>query len=180
MSSPCRRCARSNCCSIRLRRRPASAFHGGGYSFSDTTATYQFGQQRRASGTASFQVGHYYDGDITAVGFGTGRVAILKQWSAEPSLSLNQVRLPAGEFNSTVARLRTDYGFSPRMFASGLVQWNSIDHVVSSNFRYRWEYKLGSELFVVYTDERDSLLRRGYPDLKNRAFVVKLNYFLRF
>jgi hypothetical protein len=60
------------------------------------------------------------------------------------------------------------------------VQWNSADHVLSSNFRFRWEYKLGSELFVVYTDERDSLLRQGYPDLRNRAFVVKFNRFMRF
>jgi hypothetical protein len=32
---------------------------------------------------------------------------------------------------------------------------------------------------VVYTDERDTLAR-GYPDLKNRAFVVKINRLLRF
>ena len=43
------------------------------------------------------------------------------------------------------------------MFASALVQYNSTDHSFSSNFRYRWEYQPGSELFVVYTDERDTL-----------------------
>jgi hypothetical protein len=31
----------------------------------------------------------------------------------------------------------------------------------------------------VYTDERDTLAH-GYPDLKNRAFVVKINRLLRF
>jgi len=34
-------------------------------------------------------------------------------------------------------------------------------------------------LFVVYTDERDTL-QRGFPDLKNRAFVIKINRLLRF
>ena len=48
----------------------------------------------------------------------------------------------------------------------------------SSNLRFRWEYRPGSELFVVYTDERDTL-QRGFPDLKNRAFVVKINRLLR-
>jgi hypothetical protein len=152
----------------------------GGYTYTDQTTSYQFGQQRPISGTASLQVGHFYNGDITAVGFSGGRVAILKQWSAEPSVSVNRVTLPSGDFTQTVLRTRTDYGFSPRMFMSGLVQWSATDHLLSSNFRFRWEYAPGSELFVVYTDERDSMRRTGYPDLKNRAFVVKINRLFRF
>ena len=63
-------------------------------------------------------------------------------------------------------------GHSPRAMA---------DRVTGgmTNVRYRWEYRLGSELFVVYTDERDTAYR-GYPGLKNRAFVVKINRLLRF
>ena len=75
-------------------------------------------------------------------------------------------------------RTRADYAFSPRMFASALVQYSSTDRNFSTNVRYRWEYKLGSEFFVVYTDERDTL-GRGYPTLKNRAFVVKVTRFFR-
>ncbi len=64
------------------------------------------------------------------------------------------------------------------MFASALVQYNSADRSFSTNVRYRWEYRLGSEFFVVYTDERDTAYR-GYPGLKNRAFVVKATRFFR-
>ena len=142
------------------------------------TTSYGFGQ-RRVSGTVSLQRGRFYNGDLTAVGYSGGRVAILKQWSVEPSLSINHVELPAGTFTTTVIRTRTDYGFSPRMFASALIQYSSTDDLVSSNFRFRWEYHPGSEFFVVYTDERDTLAH-GYPDLKNRAFVVKINRLLRF
>jgi hypothetical protein len=151
----------------------------GGYPFSDVTATYGFGQQRRLSGSLALQVGHFYDGDISALSFSTGRFAIRKNWSVEPSFTMNHVTLPAGKFNSGVVVTRTDYGFSPRRFVSALVQYSSANHVFSSNFRYRWEYRPGSELFVVYTDERDTL-QPGYPDLKNRAFVVKVNRLLRF
>jgi hypothetical protein len=143
------------------------------------TATYGFGQQRRLSGSLALQVGHFYDGDISALSFSTGRFAIRKNWSVEPSFTMNHVTLPAGKFNSGVVVTRTDYGFSPRRFVSALVQYSSANHVFSSNFRYRWEYRPGSELFVVYTDERDTL-QPGYPDLKNRAFVVKVNRLLRF
>jgi hypothetical protein len=151
----------------------------GGYPFSDVTATYGFGQQRRLSGSLALQAGHFYNGDITAASFSTGRFAIRKNWSLEPTFTVSHVALPAGSFNTGVIVTRTDYGFSPRRFASALVQYSSANHVFSSNFRYRWEYRPGSELFVVYTDERDTTTP-GYPDLKNRAFVVKVNRLLRF
>ena len=61
----------------------------------------------------------------------------------------------------------------------------SVEPTVSfgSNLRLRWEYSPGSELFVVYTDDRDVTggLRpdRGW-DLRNRGFVVKFNRLFRF
>jgi hypothetical protein len=151
----------------------------GGYSFSDVTFAYSRGLQHRVSGTLSFQRGQFYNGTITAVGYTAARVSIVKQWSVEPSVSINDVNLPAGEFTTSVLRARSDYGFSPRMFASALIQYSSNDSVFSSNLRFRWEYQPGSELFVVYTDERDTL-PSGFPLLKNRAFVIKVNRLLRF
>ncbi|MEQ1727886.1 MAG: DUF5916 domain-containing protein [Vicinamibacterales bacterium] len=150
----------------------------GGYSFSDLSLSYGMGLQRRVSGTWTLQRGQFYDGTISAFSYTGARVSLLKQWSIEPSLSVNDVRLPAGRFRTTLLRTRSDYGFSPRMFASALLQYSSTDHVFSSNLRFRWEYVPGSEVFVVYTDERDSL-KPGYPDLKNRAFVVKVNRLFR-
>jgi len=65
------------------------------------------------------------------------------------------------------------------MFFSGLVQYNSSSKAMNTNLRLRWEYSPGSELFTVYTDERDTALA-GVPDLKNRAFVVKVNRLFQF
>lgn len=152
----------------------------GAYPFQDATITYGFGQQRRLSGSLALQAGEFYDGTIKALTYSTGRFAILKQWSLEPSFTINHVELPtAGNFSSQVYRARTDYGFSPRRFISGLLQYSSADHLFSSNFRYRWEYRPGSELFVVYTDERNTIAP-GYPDLRNRAFVVKVTRLFQF
>jgi hypothetical protein len=151
----------------------------GGYNFSDAQVSYAWGQQRRASGTVALQRGHFYDGDILAVSYSGARVSVLKQWSAEPTISVNRVRLPSGDFTTRLVRLRSDYAFSPRRFVSGLVQYNTADNSFSSNFRFRWEYLPGSELFVVYTDERDTGFP-GFPGLKNRALVVKINRLVRF
>ena len=151
----------------------------GVYDFSDVQASYSFGQQRPASGSASLQYGHFYDGTITALSLSGARVAVTKQLSVEPNVSINRVTLPHGDFTTRLFRARSDYAFSPRMFASGLVQYNSADNTFSSNLRYRWEYSPGSELFVVYTDERDTVVA-GFPGLKNRAFVVKVNRLWQF
>ena len=62
---------------------------------------------------------------------------------------------------------------------AALVQYGSADRAFSSNLRFRWEYRPGSELFVVYTDERDTVAP-GFPELKNRAFVVKMNRLWQF
>ena len=151
----------------------------GGYAFTDVNVSYQMGLQRRVSGAVSVRRGEFYDGTITAVSFSGARIALLKQWSVEPSVSINDVTLPAGDFTTTVVRARSDYAFSPRMFASALLQYRSSDHVFSSNLRFRWEYLPGSELFVVYTEQRDTLTP-GFPGPRNRAFVIKINRLVSF
>ena len=69
--------------------------------------------------------------------------------------------------------------WSDTMFVTALVQLNSDTHAVSSNIRLRWEYRPGSELFVVFNEERDTLAAR-FPDLANRSVIVKVNRLLRF
>ncbi len=86
---------------------------------------------------------------------------------------------------TTLYRTRADYGFTPLMFASALLQYSSSDRAYSNNLRFRWEYRPGSELFVVFTDEHDMTdprfaLATQVLDLKNRALVVKINRLLRF
>jgi hypothetical protein len=150
----------------------------GGYDFNDAMVSYTLGQQRRFTGTVALQAGQFYDGTITALNLSSARYAILKQFSVEPSLSINRIDLPYGELTTRLFRARTDYAFSARMFLSALLQYNSADDTFSSNVRYRWEYIPGSEFFLVWTDEHDT--RPNSVGLRNRAFVVKLTRLLRF
>ncbi|MGE3424936.1 MAG: DUF5916 domain-containing protein, partial [Dehalococcoidia bacterium] len=151
----------------------------GEYAFSDVQVGYQMGLQRRVSGTFTLQRGSFYDGTIAAFGFTGARASLLKQWSVEPSVQINSVDRPLGGFTTLLVRARSDYAFTPRMFASTLVQYSSNDRLFSSNLRFRWEYRPGSDLFVVYTDERNTL-GTGFPALNNRAFVIKATRLMRF
>jgi hypothetical protein len=151
----------------------------GGYDFSDVEVSVGLGLQRWYSGTVSVQRGSFYSGDKTTVGLRTGRVNVSERLSLEPTLSFNWVDLPEGSFRSDLAVTRVNYAFSPRMFFGGLVQYNSGTDSFSTNLRLRWEYRPGSELFVVYTEARNTDVLDGLTELSNRGFTVKLNYLLR-
>ena len=151
----------------------------GDYDFNSVTLQYSLGAQRRVSGSFRFQIGEFYDGTIRSVGYNRGRISVTERFSLEPSVSYNDVKLPAGDFTTTLVGLRADYAFTPLMFVGGLVQYDSDSDSFSSNLRFRWEYAPGSEFFAVYTDERTTL-GGGYPDLQNRAFVLKINRLFRF
>ena len=151
----------------------------GGYDFTTARVSYTLGNQRRFAGTATVEHGTFYDGDKTSVRLSGGRLEVTSQLQVQPGVSLNWVDLPFGSFTAEQVQARAVYTVTPRMFWAALVQYNSSANVVSTNLRLRWEYRPGSELFVVYTDERDSRTA-GYPNLRNRALVVKIAPLLRF
>ena len=161
---------------------PGASIPVGGYHYNDVSMSYNMGTQRPFSGTVGVQLGEYYNGTIRSLTFSQGRYAILKQFSIEPRFSINRIELPSGGFTQKQIGARTDYGFSPRMFASALLQYSSVDRTFSSNVRFRWEYRPGSEFFVVWTDEQNTnpLDPRDRFDLRNRAFVVKMTRLFRF
>lgn len=150
----------------------------GDYAFQDLRLGYNFGSQRRASGNVSYRFGEFYDGTIQSVGLSSGRLVVSNHLSLEPGFTWNRLELEGGDVEQRLFRTRADYAFTPRMFASTLLQYNSTDRTVSGNLRFRWEYHPGSELFVVWTEERDSL--EGRRDLRNRALVVKINRLFQF
>jgi Domain of unknown function (DUF5916)/Carbohydrate family 9 binding domain-like len=152
----------------------------GSYDFHTTRVGYIAGQQRRFSGEVVLETGKFYNGDRTTLSVNTGRVQVTPQLSLEPSASINWVDLVQGSFTAKVARTRATYTITPRMFVSGIVQYNSAGTSFGSNVRFRWEYRPGSELFVVYTDDYNT--EEARPDvtsLRNRAFVIKFNRLFR-
>ena len=131
----------------------------------------------KVSGTPSLALGRFYTGRQT-VGSYRGRVEVRPRLTLKPALSVNWVDLPQGEFVSRVVSTRVTSTLTPLMFVGALVQYNSNVNAFSSNLRFRWEYQPGSELFVVYTEGRDTR-PRGSPELDNRGFVVKINRLFR-
>ncbi len=58
-----------------------------------------------------------------------------------------------------------------------LFQWNPETRELSSNVRFHWIVRPGTDVFVVYT-ELDELRRPAI--VRNRSLVAKMNYLLAF
>jgi hypothetical protein len=151
----------------------------GGYSFANLALRYTLGAQRWFASTLGLERGSFYDGDKTTIAVSAARFNLTNQIQVQPGLSINRVELPYGRFTATQAQGRVVYTLTPRSFVAALLQYNSSTRLVGTNLRWRWEYVPGSELFVVYTDERDATAQ-GLPDLNNRALVVKWAPLVRF
>jgi len=152
----------------------------GGYHFRTGRVGYSFGQQRPYSGNLLFEKGSYYNGDRTTLTLRGSRVNVTSQFSVEPNFSMNAVELPVpnGSFTAKLFGPRVTFTMTPLMFASALVQYNSATNTVSANVRLRWEYRPGSELFLVYNEDRDTLAP-DFPATRNRALIFKINRFFR-
>jgi hypothetical protein len=152
----------------------------GGYRFRTGRVGYNFGQQRPYSGNLLVEKGTYYNGDRTTITFSRSRVNVTSRFSVEPNFSINRVDLPVanGSFIAKLAGPRVTYTMTPLMFVSALLQFNSSTNSISANARLRWEYRPGSELFIVFNEERDTLAPI-FPAARNRAFIIKVNRFFR-
>ena len=156
----------------------------GGHPFQDVDVSYSLAQQRALGGTVGVQHGSFYNGRKTSVrfgtrGFGVGRFELSQHFSVEPGFEVNRISLPQAQFTTQLVTTRTTYTVSPLMFVSALLQYNSTNNAVGANVRLRWEYQPGSELFIVYNEQRNTMATR-FPLLENRAFIVKLNRLFRF
>ncbi len=89
------------------------------------------------------------------------------------------MKLPYGDFTARLVGLRLAVAPTARLGFSGLTQFNPTSRTLTSSARMRWEYTPGSELFVVYSDGRDTGAR-NFPLLQNRSIAVKATRLLRF
>ena len=151
----------------------------GAYDFHTLQLSYTGGQQRKISGAIAYETGTYYGGTQQSISASSARMEVTPRVSLEPTVSVNFLDLPQASFTATVFRTRATYTITPRMFVSGIVQYNSTTATTGSNLRLRWEYAPGSELFIVYTDDYDTESSPQSIALRNRAFVIKVNRLFR-
>jgi len=103
------------------------------------------------NGTVWAGGGQFFDGTRREVGY-RGRVEVTSRLGVEPGIAFNWVDLVEGSFLAKLLTARVTYNLSPRKALMALVQYNSEGSVIGANVRFRWEFRPGSDLFVVYNE----------------------------
>ncbi|MCY4626722.1 MAG: DUF5916 domain-containing protein [Acidobacteria bacterium] len=153
------------------------AVPAGNYRFARSGIRFWLGTHRAVSGYVRYEFGEFFGGTRREVSY-WGRAEVNRRFSMEPNISLNWIDVPGGEVQAQVSRLRATYTVSPQSFVGALVQYNSAAQLMSANVRFRWEYSPGSDVFVVFSTNRDG--DDALSGLTDRALVVKFPRLFRF
>ena len=91
--------------------------------------------------------------------------------------SRSEVRLPQenGDFNTNLVVLRGLVALSPDAFIRGLLQWNDDDGNFSGNVQLRWNYRPGSDIYVVYNERQPFGMDSDEPSY--RELLAKLTWY---
>ncbi|MDO9551595.1 DUF5916 domain-containing protein [Rhodonellum sp.] len=125
--------------------------------------------------TANGDFGDYFTGSIKRLG-GTMNYRMGYLANISMNFSFNQIRLPAPQNNADLLLVgpRIDFTMTKNLFWTTFLQYNNQIDNININTRLQWRYAPVSDLFIVYTDNY-------FPNTfasKQRAFVMKLNYWL--
>jgi hypothetical protein len=89
----------------------------------------------------------------------------------------NDVEVPDGSFIADISSVRLSYSFSTKLTSNVLVQYNSLDRAFSTNVRVNFIHRPGSDLFIVFTENRGDDMRVW--NLQDRGMVMKITYLAR-
>ena len=118
-----------------------------------------------------------YDGRIGRLtGGAAGRVGTHLALTLEGTRSW--VNLPNGAFRAELVSSRVSVAITTRMFLNTLVQYSSLDRKVASNVRFQYIFRPGSDIYLVFNEERGDLA--SLSTLQARGMRFKVAYLRRF
>jgi hypothetical protein len=122
----------------------------GSYSFYTAGATYTTPSWSHLRGSADVEAGTFFDGHRTAM-------QVQSLWIASAHLRLelelqgNWLRFPrrAQQFTAHLGRLKLKTSLNRRLSARTLLQYNQVDQSWTTNLRFRYNAREGTDLYIV-------------------------------
>jgi len=148
-------------------------FHGG-------EIEYQRSRSDLFRGSFTLSAGSFYDG--TRVGF-----SMDPSWTQSRYLELgagyqvNRLDFSGRDVETTthLGRLQAQVALNPQVSLSSLVQYSNVSDLAAANVRFRYHFREGTDLWVVYNEgwntNRDPLEREFLPRTAGRTLMVKYN-----
>ncbi len=126
----------------------------------------------------SYDHGSFYTGSSDEL---TGSVSWRKSARLTTALEMRQywVRLEQGSFDTSLALIRLNYFFSPRLSVTNFVQYDTDSRNVGLQSRLRWILQPGQEVYFVLNHEWQENPMDRFEARRTDA-RAKLNYTFRF
>ena len=151
----------------------------GKYYFYNARIGFNSDPSRQVSYGITYRPQGFYGGDRKDLLLTLGS-RITSKFSTAVEYTRNDVdNLPAGGFVTQLGSLRVDYTFSPTVSLRTLTQYNSSNKQWSTSARFRYIYRPGSDLYIVYDEVRRDV--NGIPlaqEFRDRRLIIKATYLL--
>ena len=150
----------------------------GGYSYVRHTVAATGPTNKTISYNVSYDTGGFYSGKSDQL---VASLTWKKSASLTTSVELRQywVRLDEGDFNTTLALVRLNLFFTPKVSLTNFVQYDTDSQNIGLQSRLRWILKAGQEIYVVFNHQwQEDMFDRFASftgDLRG-----KVNYTIRF
>ncbi len=152
----------------------------GSYTFFRVGASYHVSHTRLFQLRPRFEAGTFFDGWQA-----TAEVSPI--WYVSPHLELagsyvfNRIRFPDRDqrVDAHLARLRIGTAFNTKVSTNAFIQFNSAANTVSANVRFRYNFREGNDLWIVYNEGMNTDRHRLTPTLPftdSRTILVKYTY----
>jgi len=148
----------------------------GTYRGSQFVMLYMPNRSRRVSVGGGLLAGSFYGGSLMAPSASVS-ARVRQQLTVGLDYSRNDVAVPiaGGTFVANLVAVRTTYAFSPRAFLSALAQRDDDARKSRVQAVFRYTYRPGADLFVVYDETRNILGET--PPVHARKFLVKMTVY---
>ena len=152
----------------------------GDYSFWDLNVRYTSNPAARFFYRLRYAPQRFYGGDRTDIVVNAG-FRMTDQLSTAASFLQSNVDLAASAFKAEIASFQLDYAISPSVSLRSITQYNSSSEQWSTSARFRYIYRPGSDVYIVYDEIRRETPITTLPfveELRDRRLIVKMTYLL--
>ncbi|UCF37423.1 MAG: carbohydrate binding family 9 domain-containing protein [Acidobacteriota bacterium] len=154
------------------------SIHPGDYTNRTHDFLFESNASRPYSVIVDYRIMSYWTGDRQQFLF-SNNFHPIANLSVDFIYTYNTVDHPQASFNTTTLSNRILYAFTTDLFIKSYIQWNDLEDRFSANFLLGWEYRPGSEIYLVYNEIQD---RFDSPQLepRDRMLLLKWTYNFRF
>ncbi len=147
----------------------------GKYHFNYIELRYKTDQRKVLQLEGGLQYGGFFNGDLTQYTIGA-RYRTRPWGNFGINFTLSNLEFPDiyGDEDLFLISPRIEINFSENIYWTTFLQYNTQRDNFNVNSRFQWRFQPMSDLFIVYSDN----YAVEFWGPKNRALVIKLNYWL--